>query len=145
MYFPESYPTCHRFLLPILNSTRSFPHPVRTDASFFTRLYVFPQGYRKKKKLYQSCVFRQKSCSPPSLSLSFSPSPVVPSRRRFRQSFAIRWGATNDHEFREATRIGVVPSHIGRRFPTLRQYDQVPRQSFCAYLHPVASRDVIRT
>lgn len=52
--------------------------------------------------------------------------PLASSRRR--RSFAARRGATNSvsHEFREATRIGVDPLHIGRRFPTLRQYGQVP-------------------
>lgn len=47
---------------------------------------------------------------------------------RARRSFAARRGAANNvsHEFREATRIGVEPLHIGRRFPTLRQYGQVP-------------------
>lgn len=45
-----------------------------------------------------------------------------------RRSFAARRGATNSvsHEFRKTTRIGVEPLHIGRRFPTLRQYGQVP-------------------
>jgi hypothetical protein len=47
IYFPKSCPTFHRFLLPILNSTCSFPHLARTDTSFFTRPRVFP-GYRKK-------------------------------------------------------------------------------------------------
>jgi len=47
---------------------------------------------------------------------------------RAERSFAARRGATNSvsHEFRKATRIGVEPLHIGRRFPTLRQYGQVP-------------------
>lgn len=47
---------------------------------------------------------------------------------RARRSFAARRGAANSvsHEFREATRIDVEPLHIGRRFPTLRQYGQVP-------------------
>lgn len=92
-----------------------------------------------------SVVFRQSSPPLSSLPLLFSPSPVIlypsPGPRR---SFAARArrGTTNDddHEFREPMWIGVVLSHIGRRFPTLRQYGQVPRQSFCAYLHPVASQ-----
>ena len=45
-----------------------------------------------------------------------------------RRSFAARRGATNNgsHEFREVTRIGVELLYIGRRFPTLRQYGQMP-------------------
>jgi len=120
-YFPKSYFTFHRFLLPISNSTCSFPHLTQADTSFFTRPRVFP-GYRKKKKNY---IGRVPPRSFPPYFLSFR------IRRRLllaRRSFATRRGATNSgsHEFRDATRIGVEPLHIGRRFPTLRQYGQVP-------------------
>lgn len=107
------------------------PSSSRADTSFFTPSPLSPsppaysQGTAKKKQTIS--VVSRRSFLPHFLSSRI--------RRRDRRLLSAREEVSRQgeeqpnsvsHEFREATRIGVEPLHIGRRFPTLRQYGQVP-------------------
>lgn len=122
-YFLKSCATFHRILLPISNSTRSFPYPVQRNTPFFTRPCVYSQD-DGKKRLHTSVPpkFSPISC----LSISVAETTTSSASRSFATRRRTNGGS---HEFRrETTEIGVEVEalHIGRRFPTLRQYDQMP-------------------
>lgn len=100
-FSPKSYPTFHRFLLPIPNSTRSFSYLARTDTSFFMRrARLFPRCPPRKNYISRAAL-------PPPLQVS-QPFSVV-SRIRCRdtlaasapRSFAARKSDGGAHEFRE--------------------------------------------